>query len=154
MSLIIRSMTPADIPLLAVWMVETPLWQRYGLTVAKAVSQFQAGMERCDWLITADADTPACGFAWAIPRGTFGRSPYLRLIGVRAEATGGGIGTMLLGEIERRAAEVSSDLFLLVSDFNVDGQRFYKRHGFESVGAIHGYVLPDVTELIFRKRLK
>jgi GNAT superfamily N-acetyltransferase len=147
-------MTPADIPLLAAWMVETPLWQRYKVTTAKAVSQFEAGMEQGDWLITADADSPACGFAWAIPRGTFGRSPYLRLIGVRADMTGAGIGALLLGEIERRAAAVASDLFLLVSDFNVDAQRFYKRHGFVHIGAVPGYVLPDVTEFIFHKRLK
>ena len=143
-----------DFPLLAAWMVETPLWQLYGLTTAKAISGFEMGMERGDWLITADAEMSACGFAWGIPRGAFGRSPYLRLIGVRADLTSGGIGTALLGEIERRTAEVSNDLFLLVSDFNGDGQRFYKRHGFEQIGAIAGYVLPDVTELIFRKRLK
>ena len=154
MTFVLRPMIAADFPLLAAWMVETPLWQRYHLTAAKAIAQFEAGMERGDWLISADGDLPVCGFAWGIPRGTFGRSPYLRLIGVRDDVTGGGLGTLLLGEIERRAAEVASDLFLLVSDFNLDGQRFYKRHGFEPVGAILGYVLPDVTELIFRKRLK
>jgi ribosomal protein S18 acetylase RimI-like enzyme len=105
-------------------------------------------------LLTADSISPACGFAWAIPRGTFGRNPYLRLIGVRGEFAGRGIGARLLGEIERKAAEASSDLFLLVSDFNEGGQRFYKRQGYEQIGAIPGYVLPEVTELIFRKRLK
>lgn len=154
MSPIMRLMTSTDIPLLVAWMVETPLWQRYGLTITKAVSNFETALTRGDWLITADAENSACGFAWAIPRGAFGRSPYLRLIGVRADATGGGIGTMLLGEIERQAAKVSNDLFLLVSDFNEGGQRFYRRHGYEQIGAIPGYVLPNVTELIFRKRVR
>jgi hypothetical protein len=49
---------------------------------------------------------------------------------------------------------VSSDLFLLVSDFNHDAQRFYQRQGYQQIGAIPGYVLPDVSELIFRKRFK
>lgn len=146
-------MTNADVLLIAAWMVELPLWQRYGLTTEKAESRFAAGMARGDWLISADGETAACGFAWAIPQGAFGRSPYLRLIGVRADAAGSGIGAALLGEIERRSAEIASDLFLLVSDFNDAAQRFYKRHGFEQVGAVSGYVLPNVTELIFRKRL-
>ena len=89
-----------------------------------------------------------------IPQGTFGRSPYLRLIGVRPEAAGSGIGSALLAEVERRSAEIASDVFLLVSDFNEAAQRFYQRHGFEQIGEVSGYVLPDVTELIFRKRLK
>jgi GNAT superfamily N-acetyltransferase len=153
MNPIIRPMKPDDFPLLAAWMVETPLWQRYGLTAAKAVANFEAGLARGDWLIAADGQTPACGFAWGMPAGVFGRSPYLRLIGVRPDRAGSGIGGLLLEEIERRAAEVATDLFLLVSDFNQGGQRFYQAHGYEQVGAIAGYVLPDVTELMLRKRL-
>ncbi len=72
---------------------------------------------------------------------------------MRPDATSGGIGSALLTEVERRSAEVASDLFLLVSDFNEAAQRFYQRHGFEQIGEVSGYVLPDVTELIFRKRL-
>lgn len=147
-------MQGADIPVLSAWMVDTPLWQRYGLTEAKAVMSFETGLARGDWLITADAEKPAMGFAWAIPGGAFGRSPYLRLIGVRGDAAGSGLGGRLLEEIERLAGAVSCDLFLLVSDFNYDAQRFYQRHGYQQIGAIPAYVLPDVTELIFRKRLK
>ncbi len=110
---VIRSMTRVDVSLLAAWMIELPLWQRYGLTTAKVESGFATGMARGDWLISADGETVACGFAWAIPQGSFGRSPYLRLIGVRADAAGAGIGAALLSEIERRSAEVASDLFLL-----------------------------------------
>lgn len=150
----IRPMTPEDFPLLAAWMVETPLWQRYGLTFAQAVANFRAAQERGDWLITADAERRACGFAWAVPTGAFARSPYLRLIGVYPGMTGTGIGGLLLSAIEEQAAQVAADLFLLVSDFNEAGQRFYQAHGYEQIGAIRGYVVPTVTELIYRKRLK
>jgi GNAT superfamily N-acetyltransferase len=147
-------MTASDIPILAAWMTETPLWQRYGLTFERAIANFEAGLKNGDWLLTADGDHAAQGFAWAIPKGTFGRSPYLRLIGVRPDAVGLGIGAGLLDTIERMAVDVSSDLFLLVSDFNHDAQRFYLRQGYQQIGAIPGYVLPDVSELIFRKRFK
>jgi GNAT superfamily N-acetyltransferase len=148
-------MTPEDFPLLAAWMVELPLFQRYGLAVSGAVASFAAGLARGDWLLTADEDAErACGFAWVMPGGAFGRSPYLRLIGVRADRAGGGLGAALLADVERRAAEVAADLFLLVSDFNEGAQRFYRRAGYQQVGSIPGYVLPDVAELIYRKRLK
>lgn len=150
----IRPMTASDIPILAAWMTETPLWRRYGLTAERATANFEAGLRAGDWLLTADGNDVAQGFAWAIPKGSFGRSPYLRLIGVRPDAAGSGIGSGLLGEIERMAVAVSSDLFLLVSDFNHDAQRFYRKRGYEQIGSIPGYVLPDVMELIFRKRLK
>ncbi len=154
MDFTIRPMKESDIPLLAAWMVETPLWQRYGMTTAQATAGFENGLARGDWLMTADADAAACGFAWAMPKGTFGRSPYLRLIGVRADRAGGGIGAALLREIERRSVETANELFLLVSDFNEPAQRFYRQHGYVQIGAIAGYVVPEITELIFRKRLR
>lgn len=154
MPITIRPMTTHDIPLLSAWLVKLPLMQRYGLTYERAASNFKIGMERGDWLLTADAAAAAAGFAWVIPRGAFGRSPYLRLIGVRADLASAGIGSRLLDAMERKAADVADDLFLLVSDFNESGQRFYRRQGYEQVGAIPGFVLPDVSELMFRKRLK
>jgi GNAT superfamily N-acetyltransferase len=154
MPIVIRPMSPSDFQPLAGWMVELPLLLRYGVTTEKAISGFETAVERGDWIIVAELESLPCGFAWAIPGGAFGRSPYLRLIGVRADMTGTGIGAALLDEIERMAADVAGDLFLLVSDFNEGGQRFYARRGYSQIGAIPGYVLPDVTELIFRKRLK
>ena len=154
MNITIRQMTTHDFPILAAWMVETPLWQRYGLTVERAIANFEKALTAGDWLFTADADTPACGFAWVVPNGAFGRSPYLRMFGVRESAQRSGVGTALLNVVESRAAEVSDDIYLLVTNFNEHAQSFYKRHGYEQIGAIPGYVVPSITELIFRKRLR
>jgi ribosomal protein S18 acetylase RimI-like enzyme len=154
MEIIIRPMQTEDLPSLAAWMVETPLWQRYGLTTAKAIANFERGLARGEWLLVAEVEASACGFAWVIPQGAFGRSPYLRLIGVRADKAGSGIGTALMAEVERKSAEVATDIFLLVSDFNTGAQAFYKQCGYTQIGAIEAYVVPDITELIFRKRLK
>ena len=153
MECLIRPMLAADLPILAAWMVEAPLWKRYHMTIEKAVMNFEAGLSRSEWLIVAESDRQAVGFAWAIPKGAFGRSPYLRLIGVHPDHAGAGIGAKLLDEIEHMAAAVSDDLFLLVSDFNEGAQRFYKRQGYVQIGSIPAYVVADVTELIFRKRL-
>ncbi len=150
----IREMTADDIPQIAAWMVAVPLWQRYGLTVARAVANFSAGLQRGEWLLVVDDTLPACGFAWVVPQGAFGRSPYLKQIGIQPDVANTGLGGLLLAEAERRAAQVADDLFLLTSDFNHAAQRFYIRHGYTQVGEIADYVIPTVTELIFRKRLR
>jgi ribosomal protein S18 acetylase RimI-like enzyme len=85
--------------------------------------------------------------------GAFSRSPYLRLIGVHPDHSGAGVGSALIAQAEAEVRPTNHELFLLVSDFNTDAQRFYQRNGYEQVGAIPGYVVPDVTELIFWKRL-
>lgn len=151
----IRRMTPEDVPVLAGWMVSIPLWKRYGLTVQRAKEGFEGALRSGDILQVADRDDDrACGFAWGMIGGGFGRSVYLRLIGVRDDLAGQGIGALLLDNVEQVAAALSDSLLLLVSDFNHDAQRFYRRQGYEQVGSIPGYVLPDVNELIFWKRLR
>jgi ribosomal protein S18 acetylase RimI-like enzyme len=150
----IRPMQPEDIAPVADFMLATPLWQRYGVGRQNASAQLEQALIRHDLLLIADCDSEkATGFAWCIIGGAFGRSTYLRLIGIRPDLTGMGIGAVLLAAVEKIAVKAGDDLFLLVSDFNESAQRFYRRQGYEQVGAIPGYVLRDVTELIFRKRV-
>ncbi len=148
-------MAQEDIPLLVNWIVETPLWQRYGLQPEQTTAEFQRAIHQQHILLVVDLapSSYACGFSWCMPTGAFGLSAYLRLIGVQQEHTGSGMGTLLLAATERRAAQTAKDMFLLVSDFNVDAQRFYRRSGYQQIGAVPGYVLSDVTELIYWKRL-
>ncbi len=147
-------MTAHDVPALAAWIAQVPLWQRYGLNAAKARRQLQSALQRQDVLLVAQgaqANEPL-GFAWVMPQGGFGRA-YLRLIGVHPAHSGQGLGAALLQAAEHAAAEHGAGLFLLVSDFNTAAQRFYRRHGYRQVGALAAFVLPNVTELIFYKAL-
>ncbi|MBK8024890.1 MAG: GNAT family N-acetyltransferase [Chloroflexi bacterium] len=148
----LRDMRESDCLPLAEWMVTVPLWQRYGLTVEGAIGQFQAGLARGDALIAAEdeAGVPV-GFAWMMPKGAFGRSPYLRLIGVRPDVADQGVGALLLEAVEARAWAISDVFFLLVSDFNDRAQRFYERQGYTRVGALPDYVMPGIAELIYWK---
>jgi ribosomal protein S18 acetylase RimI-like enzyme len=151
----IRPLVAADIAPVVAWMLTIPLWQRYGLTEAGTQGRFHHALENGAILLVADQPgQAACGFAWAAPQGAFDRSVYLKLIGVHPAQAGSGIGSALLAAVEGRARPHSSDLFLLVSDFNQVAQRFYRRHNYQQVGIIPGYVLPDVAELIFWKKLK
>jgi GNAT superfamily N-acetyltransferase len=65
-----------------------------------------------------------------------------------------GTGALLLRAFEAEAARAGRHAFLLVSDFNLDAQRFYERHGWLRSGALPGLVLEGVTELLYWKRLR
>lgn len=147
----IRPLNAEDVTVVAAWVVTIPLWQRYGASADVLAQRLLMALDT-DLILTADTDDQAVGLAWCVPTGGFGRSAYLRMLGVRPDQAGGGVGAALLSALEATVA--SHDLFLLTSDFNVDAQRFYQRQGYEQIGAIPGYVLPDVTELIYRKRLR
>ncbi|MFN8418749.1 MAG: GNAT family N-acetyltransferase [Anaerolineae bacterium] len=154
----IRAMTPMDIPIVASWMTTLPLWQRYSLTEEKAIRQFERALLRQDSIFVADCDNgqqrdQLCGFAWCVADGAFARSMYLRQIGVRQDQAKRGVGSALLDAAEQAARNGSGDLFLLVSDFNQKAQAFYQRHGYHQIGAVPGYILPDVTELLYWKQL-
>jgi len=153
--MIIRPFTSADVPGCARIMAENPLWQRYGITLESATQRLADGLAQHAPLLTASESAQIgaepTGFVWYVEKGAFFRSGYIMLIGVDPTHQGQGIGEALMDEAENRMFTKTKDVFLLVSDFNGGAQRFYQRRGYVQVGALPGYVLPDVTELIFRK---
>src|SRR5262249_16186050 len=102
----------------------------------------------------ASPDASPQGLAWFHTSGTFAMGGYLRLLAVVAGAERRGAGAALLAEFERRVAEARRHAFLLVSEYNIDAQRFYERHGYARVGSLARLLLPDVDELIYWKRLR
>ena len=153
-TLSIRPLLPADAPKCGAIVAVTPLWQRYGLTGERAAGLLSAAATANEGVLVAELDGEVVGFAWWIPRGAFGRSPYLRLIGVAAEVRGHSVGKALLAAVEAGATLVGADCFLLVSDFNHDAQRFYEREGYSAIGRIPDFVAHGVTEIIYRKVLR
>lgn len=152
MTLGIRAASEADLPAVARIVADTPLWQRYGVTRERAEAALAAGRSRGDALSVAEDAGAVAGLAWVLPAGGFGRSPYLKWLGVRSGATSRGLGAALLRAAEASAQVIRPELFLLCSDFNVGARRFYEREGYRRVGALPDYVLSGVTELVYFKR--
>jgi ribosomal protein S18 acetylase RimI-like enzyme len=147
-------MSERDIAACASLMANTPLWQRYGVTIESATNRFTAAISGGATLFVAKSEDDApLGFVWIVERGAFNRSGYVPLIGVDPAHRGDGIGRQLLDAAETHVRQTSQDIFLLCSDFNTEAQRFYERQGYTRVGAIPDYVVPGVIELIYRKRL-
>lgn len=147
-------MEPADFPIVAAWMMSDSLWQRYQLSEERIAADFARGLERGDVLLVADADTPARGFAWCLLDGMFGAFPYLKRIGVDPGSAGQGLGSLLMDQLEQELLDRQRhELFLLVSDFNLDAQRFYQRHGYQEIGRIPDLALSGIAEVLYRKQL-
>jgi ribosomal protein S18 acetylase RimI-like enzyme len=153
MTPVIRPLESQDLESCAKIIDRTPLWGRYGLTGAALIPLLTQAHQVGDVVQVADLGRGAAGFAWVVPRGTFGRSPYLRLIAVSPEARGAQLGAQLLRQVEQISARSGTAMFLLVSDFNLDAQRFYQREGYQELGRLPDFVLPGVAECLFRKAL-
>jgi ribosomal protein S18 acetylase RimI-like enzyme len=150
-SLTIRPMNLDDAPAVAAIMAGNVLWQRYGVTVDSAARRLQRGLAAGATLAVAEVDGDVAGFVWWVAEGAFQRSGYIMLLGVAPGMHGQGIGRALLAHAEAALFAASSSIVLLVSDFNVEAQRFYQRHGYTQAGALPDYVLPGVSELIYYK---
>jgi len=101
--------------------------------------------------VALDDGSRAAGLIWTAERGAFGSFPYLRLIAVREDLRGRGIGSRLMDHFEEQGFARRPRVFLLVSDFNSGAQRFYERRGYTQVGAIPDMFIEGVTELIMMK---
>jgi GNAT superfamily N-acetyltransferase len=143
----IRALRAGDIPACASLVATTPLWQRYRYDARRCARDLTEALERRDLLRVAVSGKSVVGLAWVLPRGGFGRIPYLKLLAVGEGARSQGVGAALLRAIHR-----GGDLILLVSDFNRRARRFYAAQGYERVGAIRGLVLPETTEILLFKR--
>lgn len=151
---IIRSLREDDLVACAGIVDETPLWARYNLTGERIAGLLRAALAAgSDLLLAAEEGGAAAGFAWWMRRGAFGRSPYLRLIGVSGSRRSSGIGAGLLATSEAALKPEAREAFLLVSDFNEAAQRFYRSLGWTEVGRLEDYVVAGVAEVMMWKRL-
>ncbi len=149
----IRPLLPRDISACATIVATEPLWQRYGITARHAQQQLRGAVHRGDRVYVAVAQGQVVGFVWFQIRGTFAHSGYVRWIGIASSARGKGIGSALMDVAERQILPHGPNVFLLVSDFNRRAQRFYRALGYRLVGTLPDYVLPGLTELLYRKTL-
>ena len=88
------------------------------------------------------SSSPRTAFCWA------GSS---RLLAVRPEASGKGIGQLLVGHVEARVFDRRRWLFVSCDAANVAALRFYRRQGFARVGRLPDLVQAGRIELLLRK---
>lgn len=150
----VRGFQESDAEICGEILALTPLWQRYGVTKELATQQLLDGFKQGDIILVVEQNSEIVGWAWMLPKGTFGRTPYLKRIVIREDVRSKGIGSILIGAIEAEAMKLCHDLYLLVAVDNKSAQVFYSRNGYKEVGHLPDFVKPGVTELLYRKSLK
>lgn len=102
-------------------------------------------------------DDIVVGFMWAYLNGTFGRYPYLHEIVISESERGKGFGTALLNDLETciksKMKTLSTQIYLVVSDFNKNCMNFYSKLGYEDIGKIPGLFHPKINENVMRKKI-
>lgn len=136
-------------------MSTTALWREYDVTFDRAKASFDQGIaEPAEIIKVALLDAKVLGFIWYNSTSGFYLGGYVRLLGVHEAHRGLQIGQQLLTLAEDNIVKTKSHMFLMVSDINVNAQRFYQRLGYQHVGAVPGFAIPTITEFIYWKRLK
>jgi len=80
--------------------------------------------------------------------------PYLEFLGLLPQAQGDGVGRTIMNWLEDEAVKAKArNVFLCVSDFNVDAISFYQTCGFEKCAHLDGLVVDNHGEFLMRKRL-
>jgi len=83
------------------------------------------------------------------PRGAF--SGYLKSIAVKPEWRGRKLGEAMMAFLEEEIFATCANLFLCVSSFNTEAQRFYRRLGYEQAGVLKNYLVEGHDEILMRK---
>ena len=157
----LRRMRARDVDACARIVASDPLWQRYGLSHSRArqligralgrARQSRLAAHAVGELAVARHGADVVGFIWFRLDGTFHHSGYVRWIAVAPQARGRAVGARLMRHAEERIFRHGPNVYLLVSDFNVKAQAFYRRLGYVRVGALRDYVVPGITEHLYRK---
>ena len=76
---------------------------------------------------------------------------YIQTIAVHPNWQSRGVGARLMEFAEERIFNLSPNVFLLVSSFNTEAQKFYKRLGYQCVGELANFVIQGHSEILMRK---
>jgi ribosomal protein S18 acetylase RimI-like enzyme len=108
--------------------------------------------------VAKDNDGVVLGFYRIVMNGTFNIFAYLHLIAVRKDIRGGGIGTKLLLDAEKRIVKDQGypffkKVFLLLGKKNRLAKGYYMKNGYIRVGTIPSLFSPGVDEYLMMKDL-
>ena len=146
----IRPLQPADVPVLIVWLADAEPWRTLGFRAEEwppYFAQLVADASREADVIEIDGRAAAV----CIVRRRVLLGDYLELLAVAPDVRGRGVGAALLAHLERRSFARTTNVFLCVSDFNLDARAFYRHAGYEEVGILDELLVRGRAEILMRK---
>ena len=126
---------------------ESEPWITLGITYERSLKvchdpEFQ--------MYIAHIDRNPCGVIIIDPRGMAG-SPYIKSVVVDPGFRNRKIGAAMLRYVENEFRGKARFIFLCVSSFNIQAQKFYSTHGFVQIGELKDYIIAGASELIMQK---
>ena len=97
----------------------------------------------------AQDDSGMAGFLILCMTGAF--VGYIQTICIDSRCRARGLGSLLLEFAEQRIRQVSPNIFMCVSSFNLGARRLYQRHGYEVIGELRDYIVEGHSEILLRK---
>jgi len=149
---LIRPASEKDIQRCAEIMAGTHIWKNYGRTLNDAVAFITNEYTAGNHIWVYDEDGSVLGFIGCVEQGMMGEFPYIRMVMVDCHHQGKGIGTQLVNYLENSMFQKKHLIFMMVTDFNSDALRLYKRLGYSQVGEIPDYKKSGVNEYLLMKR--
>jgi ribosomal protein S18 acetylase RimI-like enzyme len=143
-----RNMHPNDRSAVVHLLGESDPWKTLGYTMNDWNRIFCPTPQGRDCYV-AELDGQVEGVA--IVKQKFLLGDYLELLAVAECARQKGIGGQLLTHIEQLVFERTKNLFACVSDFNESARAFYKKHGYQEIGPMPNFLIPDSAEILLRK---
>jgi [ribosomal protein S18]-alanine N-acetyltransferase len=80
-------------------------------------------------------------------------SGYLKSIAVKQSWRGNKLGEKMMQFIEKEIFPTYKNLFLCVSSFNLNAQRFYTKLGYAQIGVLKDYLVEGHDEILMRKTI-
>jgi [ribosomal protein S18]-alanine N-acetyltransferase len=134
----------------ASWIVRMEPWRSLGYTRPRLAAWLaQQASERR--VFAATRSGRVLGLVVAQPDFLLGT--FIALLVVRPDSAGQGIGRALVEDVTRRTARRRRWLYTSCDALNRDARRFYRRFGFERVGALRDLIRKGRTEILLRKEV-
>lgn len=80
-------------------------------------------------------------------------SGYLKSIAVKPGWRGKKLGATMMEFIEKEIFSTCANLFLCVSSFNAEAQKFYVKLGYKKIGVLENYLVEGHDEILMRKSI-
>ena len=121
-------------------------WITLGMDFDYCLTAFQGP---CKETYILEIENELMGFMILQVCGSF--KGYIQTLFVRDGERGKGYGRILLDFAEQRILDISPNIFICVSSFNIEAKKLYEEFGFDYVGELKDFVKKGFSELLYRK---
>lgn len=125
-------------------------WAHYGFNGSKIAANFTSRSEGVKRFQIECAGELAGAIIVVSP---WLAGPYLQMLAILPPFQNMGVGARILAWFEAEARGHFRNLWLCVSGFNDNAQRFYQTHGYQRVATLDDLMRDGDAELLMRKRL-